>query len=209
MKNNNFVVSSWIYGPDPQRDGLVESRTPKEMSAELSASVSGAEYLILESDIDETNVYLDRWKVQFDWLRNTPSVDFVWFVDIGDVKMLRQPWEAMDRGILYMGDTDPTMLNHPWVLEHHPAPFLQEFTKSTDKILLGPGTTGGDREVMIEFHASMITLIAEHGDDLGWDVGPANWIVYNLFKDRFVTGPQVVNEFKSYKDNGQAWWIHK
>lgn len=205
----NFVVSSWIRGPDPQRDGLVESRTPEEMSAELRASVHGSEYVILESEIDETNVYLDRWKVQYDWLRNASDADLVWFVDIGDVKMLRQPWPFMDRRMIYVGYADGSLLNHPWVLHNHPAPFLQDFVRSTDRQLLNPGVIGGSRGVMIDFHVEMLDLIEEHGSDLGWDVGPANWIVYNLFKDRFVTGPQVVNEFKSYKDNGQAWWMHK
>src|SRR5690606_8198834 len=202
----NFVVSTWIYGPDPQRNGQIESKTTSELSAELSASVSGAKYLVLESHIDDTNVYLDRWKVQYKWLRANPDVNFVWFVDIGDAKMLREPWGSMDTNTLYVGDTDPTLLNHPWVLKHHPAPFLQDFVKSTDLPLLGPGTIGGGRAVMLEFHVAMLTLIAEHGAALGWDVGPANWIAYNLFKDRVITGPQVVNEFKSYTDNGMAWW---
>lgn len=202
------VVATWTVAPDPQRGQHVDTRPVTDIAATLASSLIGPSLTILDAPF-EVNVYLGRWPAQLAWLTANPDVERVWFVDIGDVTMLRSPWEHMRPGRLYMCAEPGPLRGNRWMLRHHPAPFLQQHIRTADGPILNPGVVGGDRATMIEFHAAMTTLIREHGPGLGYDVAPANWVARAMFADRVEYGPHVSSVFKAYRDNGEAWWQHK
>lgn len=205
---SNVVLTCWLRGPDPQRDGAIDGRAVAEITANLRDSITGGELIVVEAE-PVRGVYLDRWVLAADWLQAHREVSRVWCVDAGDVVMLREPWAAMLAGRLYVGSEPSALTGNPWMLANHPAPFLQAFIASQPGPLLNAGLLGGDRATVLEFLLGMVELIDTHGDTLGLDMGPFNWLAYNRFAERTVTGEQVHTEFKAERDNGKAWWKHK
>lgn len=203
------VLTSWIRGGDPQRDGLVETRPIEEITADLAASIIGADFVAFDAKPSGPNVYLDRWPIYRNWLGEHPDVDWLWMVDASDVVMLREPWPHMTPGTLYVGCEPENILGHRWMLNHHPADFLQDFIRTHPGQLLNAGVIGGDRQTITEFLDALVDMIDQHGATLGLDMAPVNFVAYNTFGERLITGDQVVTTFKAYADNGVAWWQHK
>lgn len=91
--------------------------------------------------------------------------------------------------------------------------------RNANATLLNMGVVGGDRATVMEF-AQRVTKF--YFDDLidwiyGWetdrvgvgDMAVGNYVARTFFADRLVTGPAVVNVFKSNKPSPNAWWKHK
>lgn len=204
----NAVLTCWFRRPDAQRNGEIDPRPTEEITRALRESVTGADVHVLTSDrMRYPNFYLDRWPLYVDWLELHPDVQWVWCVDAGDVEMLREPWADMEPGVIYTGwETVP--LHNEWMLNNHPAPFLQDFIRTQPGMLLNAGVLGGDRVSVLAFCQAMTALADEHVD-LGLDMGPFNWVAYRV-AEKVITGHQVTTVFKGYEpDNGLSWWRHK
>jgi hypothetical protein len=63
------------------------------------------------------NPYLQRWVAPYHYLRDN-CTGWTWFTDGTDVEMLREPWDMMQPGTLYVGH-EPTVLGIAWMLNHH------------------------------------------------------------------------------------------
>jgi hypothetical protein len=216
---------------DPQRKGRMPNQAT--MLAPLRKSIGyDCRFVVLTTGLDgtlpdtevvevpqHTNPYFERWIAYYRWLRDNDSVGFVWCVDGTDVEATRNPFPEMERGKLYMG-YEPDTLRSEWMVRNHPDSTLQRFmAENVNATLLNMGVVGGDRATVMEF-AQRVTKF--YFDDLidwiyGWetdrvgvgDMAVGNYVARTFFADRLVTGPAVVNVFKSNKPSPNAWWKHK
>jgi len=166
------------------------------------------------------NPYFQRWMSIYDFLRRTPELDRVWCVDATDVTMLRKPWEWMRADTLYVG-SEPSTLDTPWLKKNHPASAVNRLIRANRRAqLLNAGLVGGSRPVVLEFVHDMCRFIdnearrscyEKDSHDLGiGDMGAFQVIAYSpKWRSRIDFGPHVNTVFKSYTDNGAAWWMHK
>lgn len=208
--------------PDQQR-GIKWSPNPEVLDT-LLTSLRGCERVVMTDELAAHDlaevvkvpalrpVYLERWFRYLHWLENNPDVKWVWCVDGSDVKMIRQPWQDMKPGTLYMG-CEPCLLGaNRWMLNprNHAAslPWLKEHP---GRLLLNMGVVGGDRQTVMDFCRAVVLLWREDQDrkveDRAGDMGLGQRAAeqFNVF-----TGPQVVNVFKSGQDDcGTNWWAHK
>lgn len=164
-------------------------------------------------------IYFQRWLSYYEWLKQADDVRFVWFTDGTDVEMLREPWEHMQPGKLYVG-SEPKVVGIEWMRENHKARFLQRFLDEySDRQLLNAGLVGGDRETVLDFVHAMVRQYLVHETDRlnGWDpetlgVGDMalfNQVAWTQFADRLVYGSRVNTVFKAEERNDFSFWRHK
>jgi hypothetical protein len=72
------------------------------------------------------NVYFRRWLHIWQHLRDHPEYRFVWCTDGTDVEMLREPWDEMVPGQIYVG-SEPKTYADLWAASNHPERIYQEF----------------------------------------------------------------------------------
>lgn len=197
----------------------------------LRKSVVGQNFVVLHDELDNPVndgvtfckvpnyglvPYFQRWVSAYQWLRDNPNVGRVWFVDGADVTMLRPPWDGMQPGMLYVGD-EPCTLNKQWMLDNHPAEWLQEFMTTNGHLpLLNAGLLGGERDIVLSFLHAIVRVVWDtktaEGDTKSLGVGDMalfNWVAHTKFSDVIFHGPQVNTTFKAYTATDWSWWQHK
>lgn len=167
------------------------------------------------------NVYYQRWVHIYQYLRENDDIQWVWCTDGSDVEILRDPFEGMQTGKLYTGYED-SLVGCQWMRNNHPSESLQSFIKTYKKsTLLNAGVVGGDRETVMKLAKGIIDEYYDTETKRFWgmdstpsssevgDMAAFNKAAYLLFGSDVVTGPEIVTEFKAYKDNGLAKFKHK
>lgn len=185
-----------------------------------------AEFVLLHNCFDGERVevgenvspYWQRWISAYNYLVRNPDIRNVWCVDATDVEMLRDPFGAMEPGLVYVGD-EPVKLGIPWMYDMHRASFLHLFFRQhSNQPLLNCGLIGGSRADVMELLRSMLSIYGQNKHDMKFqralsvgdtEMGVFNYVVGGLLSHRISHGPHVNTRFKAYADNGQAWWRHK
>lgn len=226
-QQENYVLASWLHGPDRQRNQQVSPVSSFDATKALRQSITGAELVVFSDDgtgnenpprSPELDVYKARWVNAYNWLIQHPEARWVFLVDANDVVMQHEPWDELEEGILYSG-YEALVLENEWMVKNHPSTRLQEFFKEYHQhTLLNCGVVGGSRNVMLEYLNLWVRLIEDNAHDqwkglekygIGADMGPHNYIAYKYFPDRIFTGPGVTTLFKKNEVNNFSWWRHK
>lgn len=213
----NVVLSSYFVGqPDPQRGRHLEADT--EAVRPMAESVRGAQVVVLNDCWKHDRfvhfnaqrveapepAYRQRWLSQWQWLRRYPEVKWVWLVDATDTEMLREPWDHMQPGVLYVG-SENQQVGCPWMYEHSRAVGRWMRTHAREP-LLNCGIVGGDRETVMKLCMRMNDLWVQTRADAMHEMAFFNIAAREI---GCAAGPDITTEFKKYEDNGQAWWRHK
>ncbi|EOI3476198.1 glycosyltransferase family 2 protein [Cronobacter dublinensis] len=231
-RQRNAVITTLLTShPDPQRG--TRMKPEQSLIARWSESIKGADAVILADEFEysppgqttfrvpvvDMNVYFRRWLHIWQHLRDHPEYQFVWCTDGTDVEMLREPWEEMHPGVIYVG-SEPKTYSDEWAIKNHPERVYQSFLKQyASDTMLNAGLLGGLREDVMEFAHRIVRLYYRIESERFWKkegaaraVGDmiAFGIVAKSFGDRVITGPKVHTVFKT---NGigkeTAWWQHK
>lgn len=231
-RNSNLVITTLLTSqPDPQR-----GRKMKPDSQVLQAwadSISGALPIVLADELKESptgaglfevpplgmSPYFARWLHIYQYLRAHPEYHLVWCTDGTDVEMLREPWEEMAPGKIYVGSEHKTYFDEWMKDNHHGKAYSEFFELHRDEQLLNAGLIGGCREDVMEFAHRIIRqhyLIESHRF---WkmEAAPATLVdmgafgmAAKSFGNRIVTGPLVHTIFKTDGFGKEtAWWKHK
>jgi len=228
----NVVVTSLLTKePDPMRGrkwdadpsiletwaASIKGATPVVIADELTTTPQGVQ-LVNSSDLASPNVpsggpYFNRWVYFLQWLYlNEHSLDKVWLTDGSDVTMLREPWDQMEEGVLYVGSEEQHLVGCDWMrnINHHPSPIEQLFIDSErDLLLLNAGLVGGHVKTVQAFLAALLVQWAGAGWPTKSDMAIFNLTAYCNAPARVVTGELVHTTFWANADNGTAWWQHK
>jgi len=227
----NAVITNFLTAyPDPQRNKRFDVNP--SLLEKWSTSIRGGRAIVLADQLKQSpkeaelvsvqqsnmNVYFLRWFHIWQFLRDRPEIDKVWCTDGLDVEMLRQPWDQMIPGKIYVG-SEPKTYADKWSVDHHPEPIYQDFISShVNDIMLNAGLLGGSRQDVMMFAHSILRIFSHVESSNFWEkrksssVGDmiAFGIVGYRHIDRIVTGPQVHTVFKT---NGigreYAFWQHK
>ena len=155
--------------------------------------------------------YFGRWAEYYQHLLDNPGIDNVFCVDATDVEMLNNPFQHFKQGELYVGD-EKKVVGIPWMFEKHKNGFLVKFIRGNkDRKLLNAGIIGGSSYDIREFSRRMNQLFILNDHDLGiGDLGAFNYVCYNEYADKLITGEMINTEFKKFDtENKVAWWRHK
>ncbi|EAU2307334.1 glycosyltransferase family 2 protein [Salmonella enterica subsp. enterica serovar Mbandaka] len=231
-RNPNLVITTLLTSqPDPQR-GRKMKPDPQVLQA-WADSISGALPIVLADELKESptgaglfevpplgmSPYFARWLHIYQYLRAHPEYHLVWCTDGTDVEMLREPWEEMAPGKIYVGSEHKTYFDE-WMKDNHYGKAYSEFFElHRDEQLLNAGLIGGCREDVMEFAHRIIRqhyLIESHRF---WkmEAAPATLVdmgafgmAAKSFGNRIVTGPLVHTIFKTDGFGKEtAWWKHK
>ncbi|WP_342337625.1 glycosyltransferase family 2 protein [Citrobacter freundii] len=231
-RNPNLVITTLLTSqPDPQR-GRKMKPDPQALQA-WADSISGALPIVLADELKESptgaglfevpplgmSPYFARWLHIYQYLRAHPEYHLVWCTDGTDVEMLREPWEEMAPGKIYVGSEHKTYFDEWMKDNHHGKAYSEFFELHRDEQLLNAGLIGGCREDVMEFAHRIIRqhyLIESHRF---WkmEAAPATLVdmgafgmAAKSFGNRIVTGPLVHTIFKTDGFGKEtAWWKHK
>ncbi|MBD9984919.1 glycosyltransferase family 2 protein [Citrobacter portucalensis] len=231
-RNPNLVITTLLTSqPDPQR-GRKMKPDPQALQA-WADSISGALPIVLADELKESptgaglfevpplgmSPYFARWLHIYQYLRAHPEYHLVWCTDGTDVEMLREPWEEMAPGKIYVGSEHKTYFDEWMKDNHHGKAYSEFFELHRDEQLLNAGLIGGCREDVMEFAHRIIRqhyLIESHRF---WkmEAAPATLVdmgafgmAAKSFGNRIVTGPRVHTIFKTDGFGKEtAWWKHK
>lgn len=234
-KQNVVITSLLTTNPDPQR-GYKWNPDPALLAPWLESMERGGwKGIVLADELpmlprgysqevvavpsSSMNVYFQRWMHLYQHLRDHPEYKFVWCTDGTDVEVLRDPFENMAPGKLYVG-SERGFVGSNWMKANHKAKIYQQFiAANSSKTLLNAGVVGADRETLIEFSHKIISIQNDieaarfHRDEpVGKEVGDMaafNLVAYRHFGSRLVYGPGITTDFKTFTDNGTAKFKHK
>ena len=231
-KQRDVVITSFLTSQnDPQRQRRMKASP--ELVQGWATSIRGADAVVLADELETAprganivrvptlsmSPYFARWLHIYQYLRANPDTTRVWCTDGTDVEMLREPWEEMEPGKIYVGSEHKTYAE-PWMkVNHHGKAYSDFLEQHRDEKLLNAGLLGGSREDVMEFAHRIIRqhyLIESHRF---WKVETAPATLVDMgafgmaaksFGDRIVTGPKVHTIFKTDGIGREfAWWKHK
>lgn len=231
-QQRNVVITSLLTSqPDPQR-GSKMTASP-DMLAKWSASLRCCGHIVLADELDtappdaelcrvpdvKMNVYFRRWLHIWQHLRDHPEYNFVWCTDGTDVEMLREPWEEMEQGRIYVG-SEPKTYADAWAKQNHPEAIYQSFLADHQHdVMLNAGLLGGSRADVMAIAHGIVRLYYQIESLRFWQkekaaaaVGDmiAFGIVAYRYADRLVTGPRVHTVFRTNGTGSEfAFWRHK
>lgn len=156
---------------------------------------------------DGENLFFQRWRLWHLWLSNSPHVEYVWFTDGSDVRMLNTPWVHMRPMTLYVGSEDDVLSNR-WIVDNHPT-IRDLATRAKHQPLANAGLLGGDRITVLNFLDRLIWRLESSAGDLT-DMAAFNLTLYEDWDGYVETGYPVHTTFNAWvKSDPQALWAHK
>jgi len=216
-----YITTLFNHIVDPQRgekwnadesvlDALVNSLKGKPLIV-LTDSFEGSDgnttYITVKTTCN--NPYWQRWLSIKEHLESH-RYNKVFICDGADVVLMRDPFPHLQPGKLYLGDEQSQIIRNQWIMRNHPAQVYQKmYSIGATWRLLNAGLCGGYQDIVLRFVTLMAAHYTEHGKNDYTDMAGFNFIAYLHFKNSIVNGKQVNNAFKSYKDNGVCWFLHK
>ncbi|TCL06897.1 glycosyltransferase family 2 protein [Sodalis ligni] len=231
LQRNLCITTLLTSQNDPQRN--TKLKASPDLLSKWAASVRGSDAIILADELTAApagasistvpdvrmNVYFRRWLHIYQYLRDHPEYRLVWCTDGTDVEMLREPWQDMEPGKIYVG-SEPKTYADAWAREKHPERVYQQFIEQhPNETMLNAGLLGGNREDVMAFAHGIVRLYYRIESQRFWKTEQARAaigdmlafsIVAKALGDRIVTGPRVHTVFKSDGIGREfAWWMHK
>lgn len=228
----NVVITSLLTGqPDPQRQQKLQPDA--SLLQQWCNSVQGAKRIVLADELSfppdgaelvnvpvvKMSPYFARWLHIYQHLREHPEYRFVWCTDGTDVQMLREPWEEMEEGKIYVGSEAKTYADVWMQRNHHGSIYRNFMLKHQRETLLNAGLLGGSREDVMNFAHHILRIYYRIESHRFWKMETeketpfdmcAFGIVAKSMGDKVVTGPLVHTVFKTYGFGKElSWWMHK
>lgn len=214
----NYVLTTYHTKlNDPQRNtqwqfqretiSSLEKSIPEDVIFKVFTDADVTGNIFINGEAKHNNPYMARWFEYRNFLRTLYPHSFVACTDANDVEILRNPFPAMKRGVLYTGDETGQRTNSVWLVKHHET-YLYKQLIAARLPLLNAGILCGEAAIVLEFCERMCELADVPGHLT--DMLNFNWVAYKYFKGRLVHGPQVNTRFKAFETNNKvAWFRHK
>lgn len=225
-KNTNSIILTTFLNamPDIQRNGIMWKQDYSAISKlRESTENNNIKLVVLHNcfDVEDStltkhvkvnqtlNPYLQRWLSYYEYLRDNPKIEYVFCVDATDVEVLNDPFEYLEKDIIYTGDEN-NYVGCAWMRGICKSKGLQDFIlKFRNKRLLNAGVVGGSRELIMEFCKEMYYLYNLKFKDETIDMPLYNYVIYNEYNNKFINGRKVTTIFKGYEKESRAWFKHK
>jgi hypothetical protein len=156
-----------------------------------------------------------RWKLYANLLKSRPDIERVFFVDVSDVLILKNPFNFIESGKIYCGDEDSINMKNSWMMDRYfllnqPA-ILNKLSNYANKQIVNAGVLGGDRTLIMEIAEKISHLLSiSNITSTTVDMCTFNHVLYMDYENKLVHGLPVNTVFKSYDiHNKIAWFCHK
>lgn len=159
-------------------------------------------------------LYDYRWLLYYEFVLNNPC-EAVFFTDVSDVKVVRDPFYEFEEGELYCGDETEKFSECVWIRNALGNPAFANLSGfdellSSDNVVLNCGIFGGSYAPVIQFLEYIVRLIEYlrfRPQDKTVDMPLFNYVAYRYFYP--IHGFPVNSVFKAYEERNDVWFIHK
>ena len=160
-----------------------------------------------------------RWFIYLSYLKNNTEVENIFFTDIADVKIIKDPFiqPEFNDNTLYIGDETCKM--DSWIVRCVSEAFelIDDYHaiigKYREENLLNCGIVGGNRNIIISylelFKEYTLKILSRPILDKTVDVPIFNYVVWKYFYPNIVHGLPVNSRFCNYENIDNVWFIHK
>lgn len=170
-------------------------------------------------DCNQYNPYDYRWLIYHNFItHNREQIDNIFFTDISDVIIRKNPFHFIQKGYIYAGDEYFHPWENWWALERNPyynkkiSDFNDIYEKNKSNVFLNAGIIGGDINVISAFLDKMkgyteLTLNKPYDTT---DMVLFNFVLSKYFYSNLKHGEPINSKFKlneTHRDD--VWFIHK
>jgi len=160
-------------------------------------------------------------------IRQNPDWRSVFIVDAFDVRSVLNPCggseaQRFDEKKLYIGGEREKLKGHPWMavrFKKMGGKYEAWYKQTNPEFILNCGLTGGGRDIMLRLIHRMKEVLADKKlqvrqksvtDEINLNMAALNWILYNEFPGKFVTGHPYHSNYKKFENKRRdVWFIHK
>lgn len=227
-----LLTAYFTLRKDPQRGTSWPKTTDWLKPLINSAKSKGIKTVIFYDSIEQSGIDEETCEL-VEFIRISPFKDFctnvhrriifheylkfkhhpkVFMVDSTDVEVLKNPFDHIKEGILYVGD-EMKALKHPWLIKQFERTrmdfngFVEEFAHHQ---LLNAGITGGYYDIVMEFLDKNTDIHKKYsvGLEQSTDMAVFNYVVYTYFLDRHEHGLHINTPF-TFNKYTDAIFKHK
>jgi len=155
-----------------------------------------------------------RWVIYKDYLEKNKKINRVFFTDISDIVVLKNPFNFITKNVIYCGDeemlnNDSLWMKHCYMCLKHLD--VQKINECYKHKVLNAGILGGEKDLIYDVINKMSDiLINSNIKHTTVDMCTLNYVLYTYYSDKIIHGLPVNTVFNNYEtDNKIAWFKHK
>ena len=162
-----------------------------------------------------------RWKIYAQYLEEHPEINAVFFTDISDVVVLKNPFPYLLSDVIYTGDEDHfdkkdiniswEWMMHRWDIIKSDLDIISFLDKFGNNKVLNAGLIGGYRGILLPVISKMASFLDRYNvKNTTIDMLALNFVVYTYYADKVVHGAPVNTIFwNNDLHNSVCWFKHK
>ena len=210
----NIILTNYLCDlKDPQNNEEWTKDNQERILKPLldSAKKQDCEVVVLEETGDDDNPYFQRWINIEKYLEKNTDIEKVFCVDASDILVLKNPFETLINGIVYIG-TQNDKVGTLWLIYNHNSyPEVDFINLYRDYKLLNAGILGGYRETVLEYvkEINKIRRETKEAKRSLTDMAIFNLVGWTKFKSRIVIGKNINTDFGQFEVNDVSWFKHK
>jgi len=154
-----------------------------------------------------------------DYIERRPELQAVFMTDGNDVRVVNDPFPNLRPDRIYVGsemeviDGNQWMQRRLWLLNQGGVDAGLKLSRLRRNWIYSAGILGGHRDICLQFLRQLVDVLArvdaEHRG-LNLNMAAYNYLVYNHYRRRHVTGAPLHSRYKRYEDDRRdVWFIHK
>ncbi len=210
----NIILTNYLCDlKDPQNNEEWTKDNQERILKPLldSAKKQDCEVVVLEETGDDDNPYFQRWINIEKYLEKNTDIEKVFCVDASDILVLKNPFETLINGIVYIGTQNDEVGTLWLIYNHNSYPEVDFINLYRDYKLLNAGILGGYRETVLEYikEINKIRRETKEAKRSLTDMAIFNLVGWTKFKSRIVIGKNINTDFGQFEVNDVSWFKHK
>ena len=221
----NYEYPFWKYAEKPnpvtytekwrnsvQKTGVEAIVFTDEEQPELSAL--GVNIGTVIGSVEWTNQIDCRWLIAYEFLKLNKGIEYFFMTDISDVTLLKNPFDFVEKGKVYVGDETVKVFNE-WIMSRVDLIGENECRENIlalrDKPLLNCGIFGGHRDTIMPVMEDICKKLEDYQvteDTI--DMVVMNEVLHSKYSDIIVHGSPLNTDFWKWDfDNKECYFQHK
>jgi hypothetical protein len=165
--------------------------------------------------ISGTNQIDFRWEIAYEFLKWNRHIENFFMTDISDVTVLKNPFDFIEKGKIYVGDEACIIGENEWIKNR--VDIIEQLSCKINYIgiknkqILNCGIFGGHRETILPVLEDMSNRIKCYGVQSDTvDMIALNEVLYSCYSDKIIHGKPLNTEFWKWDfNNKECYFQHK
>jgi hypothetical protein len=235
---NLVLTSYYTYRSDPQRKNkvwnndvdsvrnLINSVTKNKVHIKIFhdcfydiPNVDYCEFIKIKPYKDYTPNIV-RWIHYYDYLKNADfPIEKIFMVDATDVEMLTNPFNHLQKNVIYTGNEFGKKMNDSFLLKNKRMKYIkiQDYfdiinRADSNDTLINCGICGGYYKVIFDFLKKLTYYQTSYAKGVHKQSVDTQFYVYTLlkhFKKNIEQGSHINTRFRKNEYQDNVWWKHK